>query len=253
MDLDPGAGHDGAHLGRSVMPHHQSNASGLTLAALLGPLACEPRARPGGGRLSSSCRHNRWCTVKALLTGNELLRVRLSWIDAPEKSQAFGQRSKQHLSELVFGRDVELYTYGLDRYGRTLAVVILNGVDINLEQVRSGMAWVYDRYVVQAPESIRASYRQAEAEAWEQQRGLWSERDQFRRGNIGALARKETNFPAIQRLEGKDQDNAGRVETYKGSSLVGARNIALSRVGKINMASESQTAAISKCHRRQCF
>ena len=116
-------------------------------------------------------------TVKALLASNELLRVRLSWIDAPEKSQAFGQRSKQHLSELVFGRQVELHTHGLDRYGRTLAVIFVNGMDANLEQVRSGLAWVYERYVVQAGADIQASYRQAETEAWEQQRGLWSERD----------------------------------------------------------------------------
>ena len=81
-------------------------------------------------------------TIKVLVAGNQLLRVRLNWIDAPEKSQAFGQRSKQHLSELVFGRQVELHTNGLDRYGRTLAVVMLDGVDINLEQVRSGFAWV---------------------------------------------------------------------------------------------------------------
>ena len=116
-------------------------------------------------------------TIKALAAGNELLRVRLSWIDAPEKSQAFGQRSKQHLSELVFGREVELHTHGLDRYGRTLAVVMLDGVDINLEQVRSGMAWCYTRYLSEAPADIQASYQQAETEAWEQQRGLWSERD----------------------------------------------------------------------------
>ena len=116
-------------------------------------------------------------TIKALAAGNELLRVRLSWIDAPEKSQAFGQRSKQHLSELVFGREVELHTHGLDRYGRTLAVVMLDGVDINLEQVRSGMAWCYTRYLSEAPADIQASYQQAETGAWEQQRGLWSERD----------------------------------------------------------------------------
>jgi endonuclease YncB( thermonuclease family) len=43
-------------------------------------------------------------TIKALAPGNQILRVRLSWIDAPESSQAFGQRSKQQLRELVFGR-----------------------------------------------------------------------------------------------------------------------------------------------------
>ena len=111
------------------------------------------------------------------MAGNQLLRVRLSWIDAPEKSQAFGQRSKQHLSDLVFGREVELHTHGLDRYGRTLAVIFVNGIDANLEQVRSGIAWCYTRYLSQAPADIQASYRQAETEAWEQQRGLWSEPD----------------------------------------------------------------------------
>lgn len=79
-------------------------------------------------------------TVKALVAGNQLLRARLSWIDAPEISQAFGYRSKQHLSELVFGHEVELHTHGLNRYGRTLAVIFVNDTDANLEQVRSGMA-----------------------------------------------------------------------------------------------------------------
>ena len=61
--------------------------------------------------------------------------------------------------------------------GRCVAVVMLDGVDINLEQVRSGLAWCYTRYLSEAPADIQASYQQAEAEAWEQQRGLWSERD----------------------------------------------------------------------------
>jgi micrococcal nuclease len=114
-------------------------------------------------------------TVKALVAGNELLRIRLSWIDAPEKSQAFGQRSKQHLSELVFGREVELHIHGLDRYGRTLAVIFVNSIDANLEQVRSGMAWCYTRYLSEAPPDIQPSYQQAETVAREERRGLWSD------------------------------------------------------------------------------
>jgi len=116
-------------------------------------------------------------TVKALLAGNKLLRVRLTWIDAPEKSQAFGQRSKQHLSELVFGREVGLHTHCLDRYGRTLAVIFVKGIDANLEQVRSGMAWCYTRYLSEASSDIRVSYQQAEAEARGERRGLWSDPD----------------------------------------------------------------------------
>jgi Staphylococcal nuclease homologue len=51
-------------------------------------------------------------------------------------------------------------------YGRGLAVIVLEGNDVNLEQVRSGLAWVYDRCIVQAGAGIQASYRQALQCAW---------------------------------------------------------------------------------------
>jgi micrococcal nuclease len=86
-------------------------------------------------------------TIRALTNDNQLLRVRLRNIDAPEKSQAFGQASKQNLSRYIFGRDVELHVFGIDRYGRSLAIIVLQDVDINLEQVRDGFAWVYEKYI----------------------------------------------------------------------------------------------------------
>ena len=75
------------------------------------------------------------------------VRVRLLEIDAPEKTQAFGRKSKQSLSEPCFGKMAHLAEKGKDRYGRTLARVTCEGIDANAEQVRRGMAWVYDRYV----------------------------------------------------------------------------------------------------------
>jgi endonuclease YncB( thermonuclease family) len=56
-------------------------------------------------------------TLKVLTADQQLLRIRLAWIDAPKKSQAFGQRAKQAMSELVFGKDVELRPHTTDRYG----------------------------------------------------------------------------------------------------------------------------------------
>ena len=114
-------------------------------------------------------------SITVLLPLHTQLKVRLANIDAPELGQAFAQRSKQHLSELVFGRDVELHTHGLDRYGRTLAVVMLDGMDVNLEQVKSGSAWVYDKYIDQADENTQASYRAAQTAAQQERRGLWSD------------------------------------------------------------------------------
>ncbi len=73
-------------------------------------------------------------------------KIRLAGVDAPENRQAFGQVSKQRLSDQVFGRDVELDCGGPDRYGREVCVVLRDGQDINLEQVRAGMAWWYRQY-----------------------------------------------------------------------------------------------------------
>jgi micrococcal nuclease len=81
-----------------------------------------------------------------LASGNEQLKVRLDGIDAPELKQAFSQQSKQTLSDLVFGKSVMLHVTGKDRYKRTLAVVVVNELNVNLEMVRRGLAWRYDKY-----------------------------------------------------------------------------------------------------------
>jgi endonuclease YncB( thermonuclease family) len=52
-------------------------------------------------------------------------RIRLNGIDCPEKGQAYGKRVKQAASELVFGKQVTLETFGKDKYGRTIADVLL--------------------------------------------------------------------------------------------------------------------------------
>lgn len=73
--------------------------------------------------------------------------VRLAGIDAPEKKQPFGARSKQSLSDLVYRKAVTVEWHKFDRYGRQIGKVIVNGADANLEQLKAGMAWVYRDYV----------------------------------------------------------------------------------------------------------
>jgi nuclease-like protein len=55
-------------------------------------------------------------TIRVLTLEKELLRVRVAFVDAPEKSQAFGQRARQAMSELVFDKDVTLQFHTVDRY-----------------------------------------------------------------------------------------------------------------------------------------
>ena len=77
-----------------------------------------------------------------VLQNHRAERIRLSGIDCPEKGQAFGNNAKQAAAALVFGKDVTLQTHGLDKYGRTLADVLLpDGVDLNQELVKQGWCW----------------------------------------------------------------------------------------------------------------
>ena len=80
-----------------------------------------------------------------MLHNNHAVRVRLSGIDCPEKGQAYGKKAKQAATELVFGKEVMLQTYGLDKYGRNLAdVLLLAGTNVNHELVKDGWCW-WDR------------------------------------------------------------------------------------------------------------
>ncbi len=62
-------------------------------------------------------------TLTCLAKNNRQIKVRLAEIDAPEKKQAFGQKSKKALSDMIYLRDVRLSLKGQDRYQRTLAIV----------------------------------------------------------------------------------------------------------------------------------
>jgi endonuclease YncB( thermonuclease family) len=86
-------------------------------------------------------------TLTVLCNGNEQVKIRLAEIDAPEKKQPFGNRSKQSLAGMCFQKQAVIKPQTKDRYGRTVARVICDGVDANVEQVKRGMAWIYDRYV----------------------------------------------------------------------------------------------------------
>lgn len=73
-------------------------------------------------------------------------KIRLSGIDAPEKGQVFGDRSKESLSRLVFDRQVEAHCHKKDRFGREVCKVMRGSMNVNFEQIKAGMAWWYRKY-----------------------------------------------------------------------------------------------------------
>ena len=100
-----------------------------------------------------------------VLSDKEQTKVRLYGIDAPEKKQDYGQRSKQFLASLIAGQVVEVEPKGKDRYKRTLGIIYYKGQDINAQMVLNGYAWAYVKY--------SRMYADHERLAREKKLGLW--------------------------------------------------------------------------------
>ena len=102
----------------------------------------------------------------------EEVKVRLSAIDAPEKKQSFGNRSREALSGLCFKEYAQVQHVSGDRYGRTVANVQCKGQDVGRFMVSGGWAWVYDKYS-RGHEYLYPLQDEARAA----NRGLWADKD----------------------------------------------------------------------------
>ena len=99
----------------------------------------------------------------------KLYKVKLSNIDAPEIHQPFGKKSKKMLSNLIYNKWVHLESFEKDLYGRYLGTVYFDNKNINHEQVKNGMAWVYRKYCKDRV------YYELEKQARDNFRGIWSQ------------------------------------------------------------------------------
>ncbi len=126
-------------------------------------------------------------TITVLDAGKKQEKIRLSGIDAPERHQAFGSRSTEHLSALVFQKEVEVHWKKRDRYGRILGKVMVDDpacgkgacpkIDANLRQVSAGLAWWYRQYAKEQEPEDRRLYEEAERRSKVDGIGLWAEPD----------------------------------------------------------------------------
>ena len=118
-------------------------------------------------------------------------RVRLAGIDAPEKSQYYGQESTKNLEWLVYNKGVTIEYSKHDRYGRIIGKVMVNQksdafcllidcirkVDVGLEQVMVGMAWHYKLYEKEQNVKDRSFFSSAERMARKNKIGLWKDKN----------------------------------------------------------------------------
>ena len=111
-------------------------------------------------------------TITVLDAANVQHRIRLDKIDAPEKSQSFGDAARKHLAAFVAGKDVEIEWTKKDKYGRILGTIwamLPTRTDVNLQMVKDGFAWHYKQF------DNTQSYADAETAARMAKRGLWKD------------------------------------------------------------------------------
>ena len=102
---------------------------------------------------------------------DQVYKIRLTEIDAPERDQPYGNNSTEYLKGLLKEGKVDVDISGTDRYGRKLGRLYWQGMDINRKLVSAGYAWVYDQYVTDV------TFYENQSKARNLKKGLWEDQN----------------------------------------------------------------------------
>lgn len=142
------------------MPKPQAQPSGVSQSAVDESATIVPGSIHDGDTLK-------------IRQGEKVTKVRFCGIDAPELAQPLGVESRDYLRRLVDGGAVRLVEVERDKYDRTVAELFLaDGRSVNVEMVRAGMAYHYERYSQSC--GGRGAIGQAEDEAKSSRIGIWA-------------------------------------------------------------------------------
>jgi micrococcal nuclease len=169
----------------TIMPTIYPKILFLLLASLA---ACTPTSDQLTGKVIGVSDGD---TIK-ILVNKKQVTVRLEGIDAPEAKQSFGTKSKQALSDMIFGREVTITDTSDDRYGRTLGTVMLGSTNINAKMIEDGWAWHYEKY------NKDKRMAELEKEAKAAKRGLWADSNPLPPWEFRARKKKENSEPSTQ-------------------------------------------------------
>ena len=110
-------------------------------------------------------------TVKISDKGREY-KLRLTDIDAPERTQEYGLKSRRALMQLCNNTSVQVQLLGVDKYQRKLGKLECDNQDVSFYMVENGYAWFYHQY------SSDSALELAEMGARDNKRGLWKAKQQ---------------------------------------------------------------------------
>jgi endonuclease YncB( thermonuclease family) len=163
----------------------------IAVLALAGPQASAPR------RFSGRVVAVHDGDTISVLVGRRAVKVRLEGIDCPELAQPYGRVAKTFTSDRVFGKAVEVEQTTVDRYGRSVGRVFVNGEDLSAAILAAGLAWHYTQY------SADRNLDAAEQSARVARRGLWSQSNPvppwvYRRPRPGIAPTPKPAAPALR-------------------------------------------------------
>lgn len=132
----------------------------------------------------------------------EETEVRLYGIDAPEKGQEYAKQAREKLIKLIRNKQVRVEVQDTDTYGRSVGKVYVGKTYVNLEMVKSGLAWYYEHHAKDAKD-----LKKAEVKARKDKKGLWKESapinpKDWRRDHASAHDKKEGTTPTTIASEG---------------------------------------------------
>ncbi len=107
--------------------------------------------------------------------GKKRVIVRLAAIDAPEVQQNHGIASRNYLRSMIMSKQVTARCNKVDKYKRQICVVLKDDQDINLEMLKTGKAWYYEKFSKEQNRRDQRVYRQAAKNAVRKKLGIWAE------------------------------------------------------------------------------
>lgn len=108
-------------------------------------------------------------TIEVITAANESYRIVLQGIDCPELGQEFGEEARLHLEKLALSREIVVEMKGKDRWGNYIAIAFVNDVDLRVDLLTRGLAWVAEKGAMAALKDIESRAKTRNIGLWEQE------------------------------------------------------------------------------------
>jgi endonuclease YncB( thermonuclease family) len=106
---------------------------------------------------------------------NRRFTIVLKGADAPELDQPLGDVARQHLTDLIWGKEMAIEITSMVTGKYVVAKVFFGEMDISMQMIRDGVAWYDKSSESEMSEVERRLYAESEQAARSERRGIWQD------------------------------------------------------------------------------